>query len=181
MGKRHKGIGMNRPNNKKVVISAPVVEELGDDDEAEGEEEEAPEPLPPAPPPPPAAQLERVAAKEPTAVGLLKERLASYEAAMSAAQTAIEKQHKKWLRARKTYKLSGKYHLFDVPSIVTRVRNRLLDADIWTLARPVRAMSRVGSAGPACARFLRGRSALRRRKARTRSCGCSGSVPSMLL
>ena len=66
-GKRHKGIGMNRANKKKVLAGTAVVLSASVDAEAEEDEsdDEGPNITPPDPlPPPPPVQLVEAASTQ---------------------------------------------------------------------------------------------------------------------
>ena len=126
MGKRHKGLGMNRPNKKTVQQPEPVAEESGDEDEATVD----PEPPEPVPPPPPETEVEAVVARAPEAAPTLHKHMQLARQAITAAQRAVQKKQRRWNKAKVTYITSGNYSHYDHPAVVRRVHQRLQKADV---------------------------------------------------
>ena len=133
-GKRHKGVGFNRPEKKKVTSGAAVVTSTRTAEESEDdpEEEAAPnlEPPQPAPRPAPALLVEAAASHASSAITSLYKHLASAWAAEAIAQRHLAKKERRWRKAKETYITSGKYSRFDERSVVKRVEQRLWKADV---------------------------------------------------
>ena len=128
-GKRHKGIGFNRPKKKKVEPAEEVsIEAEESEDEPDLTREPPPEPEPLPPPSPEPAPPTHAEAKEISASGALG-HLRKARDQLREAERRLQVSERRWNKKKKTYHDSGKYSVWDQPSIVKRVEQRMFDAE----------------------------------------------------
>ena len=131
-GKRHAGVGMNRAQKGQRSKAEIVAVESEGDDEVEEAELDAPDP--PLPVIESAAPLEINASSIETSAQVVQrvfdEKLVEKKDAISKAQHELEIQERSWLRVKETYVDSRTYSRWDEPSVVKRVEERMLAADI---------------------------------------------------
>ena len=138
-GSRHRGIGFNRAKKKKPPAAEAVVEESMDVDMAKGEAVAGPGlPLEPAPAPAvppldsflPADEFQgRSSARE----GLeeqVKFLLLLARIKVGKSRHELRKVKRKWQRCQRSYVDTDKYSVWDEPSTVARVQERLMKADV---------------------------------------------------
>ena len=129
-GKRHKGVGFNRPKKKKVLAVEEVsIEAEESEDEPDLTQGQAPEPEPSPPPSPEPAPPTRDETKQ-IRSGFAKAHMAKAREQLCEAERKLQVSERRWKKKKQTYHHSGKYSVWDQPSIVKRVEQRLFDADI---------------------------------------------------
>jgi hypothetical protein len=132
-GKRNKGVGQARPNKKKRTPLLPAAEVSMEAEESEDEpdltQEPPPEPEPSPPPSPEPAPPTRDETKQIRSSGA-KARMAKAREQLREAECQLQVSERRWKRKKQTYHHSGKYSVWDQPSIVERVQQRMFAADV---------------------------------------------------
>ena len=125
---RHRNTTMNKAQKKPRLMAESGTElDMGTSD-AEDEPSPSPSPergtpLPPPPPPPQEAPVEQDADST-TLVAAPRARARWHQ-----AERRLKLAERRWEKKKKTYIESGKYSMWDVRSVVSRVQARLLEAD----------------------------------------------------
>ena len=122
---------MNRAKKSIRSLAKPAAVESTDDGEVEEEDLDAPAPPLPAIEPPPSAELDGLSCEGwKSALGAIITRFTLAKDAVSEAKVNLAKEERKWQRVKETYTDSYTYSRHDAPSVVKRVEDRLMTADM---------------------------------------------------